>query len=197
MTTTRFLAGISSPGIKFWIVNFAGFLVVLTAVLSLSDAIDAGQAAVEERRDKLLHYQSIARQAEAIGAVAKSTGGAAAADFIPGDGDGLVAANLQARLKDVADETKVSVISIGALPSKDVDGLVLFGAHLEVSGKLEALHTLARRIESETPILLITAVDMRNLPLTSSSATDDRSIIEMRIDVFGATAPRANHTKAE
>ena len=187
--------GFRPPGLKFWAINLAIVAALyLLIVQPLRDAIAAGEDALAERRATLARYEAVVRQARAIDAYAQKVAASnARGEFIAGDNDGIVAANLQARLKSSADGSGVTVRSLQMLPSKEAQGVALVGARLDVSGPLPAVHALARSFESGAPLLLIMEADLRNQSPIWSVAQDPEKAaeIEAQFDVFGAAAPRA------
>jgi general secretion pathway protein M len=185
-------AGFRPAGLKFWAVNAAILAALyLLIVQPLRDAIAAGDGAMEERRMTLARYESVVAQAGAIDAYAKQVAvGNARGEFIPGENEGIVAANLQARLKAAADDAKVAVRSLQMLPSRNVEGAPLLGARLQVTGSLAAVHALARNLEGSAPLLFISDADLRSQTLFWGATSDKDPEIEAQFDVLGAAAPR-------
>jgi hypothetical protein len=180
-------------GVKFLAANLAiAAALILLVVQPIRQAIEAGDDALAERRATLARQESIASQAVAVENFAKQTSDDnARADFVPGENDVLVEANLQARLKAAAEEARVSVRSLQMLPSKNIRGLTLVGARLEVTGPLDAVHALARGLETDTPLLTIVETDLRSQSQFWAATLDRPSDIEGQFDVFGAAAPHA------
>ncbi len=178
------------PGAPFWAVN-ALILAALYFMVAqpLRDAIAAGDDLLSERRATLARYEAVVAQASAIQAYAKQVAaGNAHGEFIPGENDGIVAANLQARLKAAADDAKVAVRSLQMLPSKTIQGASLLGARLEVTGSLAAVHALARNLEGDAPLLFISDADLRSQSMFWGAATDKEPEIEAQFDVLGCRA---------
>jgi hypothetical protein len=193
-TATRLSSpnGFRWPSFQFWAANVlivvAFFMLI---VQPLHDLVAAGDNALAERRAALARYESLAAQAGAIESYAKQVAaGNARGEFIPGENDGIVAANLQARLKAAADDANVAVRSLQMLPSKNIQDATLLGARLEVTGSNAAVHALARNLEGDAPLLLISDVDLRSQIPLWGAATDKEPEIEAHFDVLGAAAPR-------
>lgn len=180
-------------GLKFWAVNLAIVAAfVLLVVQPIHQAIEAGDDALAARRATLARQELIASQAVAVENFANQTSDDnARADFVPGENEVLVEANLQARLKAAAEESRVSVRSLQMLPSKNIRGLTLVGARLEVTGPLDAVHALARGLETDRPLLMILETDLRSQSQFWAATLDRPSDIEGQFDVFGAAAPHA------
>jgi general secretion pathway protein M len=181
------------PSAMFWAVNIALLAAIYLVILQpLRDAVAAGEDALADRRATLARYEAVVGQAAAIDDYAKQVAASnARGEFIPGENDGIVAANLQARLKAAADDAKIAVRSLQMLPSKTSQGVALVGARLEVTGSVAAVHALARSIESGTPLLFVTDADLRSQSLFWGGASDKEAEIEAQFDVFGVAAPRA------
>jgi hypothetical protein len=185
-------SGFRPPSFTFWLVN-AVILVALNFVIvrPIRDAIASGDDALAERRLTLARYESVVAQAGAIEVFAKQVAdGNARGELIPGENDGIIAANLQARLKAAADDAKVTIHSLQMLPSKTVHGATLLGARLEVVGPLAAVHALARNLEGAPPLLVVSDADLRSQILFWGAASDKELEIEAHFDVFGASALR-------
>jgi hypothetical protein len=178
----------------------AGFLAVNAVILlvlyfglvePIRVLLAEGEAGLAERRETLARYQAVTAQATAIADYAKRvTQDNELGEFLAGDNDGLVAANLQARLKAAADEAKVNVRSLQMLPSKTLDSATLTGARLDVTGPLPAIHALARALEGPIPLLLVTDASLRRENSVWGSQ-EEKELIAAQFDVFGAAKPQA------
>lgn len=189
MTLTQRLRG--SPALFLAVNALILFAVDFGLVEPIRAMLADGEAGLAERRETLARYHAVTAQATAIADYAKRVEqDNERGEFLAGDNDGLVAANLQSRLKVAAEEAKVNVRSLQMLPSKNMDGAALTGARLDVSGPLPAIHALARALEGHMPLLLITDATLRReSPAWSLQEEDDQ--IAAQFDVYGATKPRA------
>jgi hypothetical protein len=77
------------------------------------------------------------------------------------------------------------------LPSKNIQGATLLGARLEVTGSNAAVHALARNLEGDAPLLLISDADLHSQIPLWGAATDKEAEIEAHFDVLGAAAPQS------
>lgn len=155
-------------------------------------ALSEGEAGLAERRETLARFRAVTAQARQVADYAKkvetdNTRG----EFLDGDSDGLVAANLQSKLKAAAAEAKVNVRSLQMLPSKNLEGATLTGARLDVTGSLPAINALARSLESAMPLLLIADADLRKEALVWGAPDTGDASLSAQFDVFGAAKPRA------
>jgi hypothetical protein len=146
---------------------------------------------VVDRRATLARYEAVATQEKAVRLYAQQVAESnAQGELLSGATEGVVNANLQALLKAAADRSGATVNSIRMLPSKTVNGAVLVGARLDVSGSIEALHALLRSLENETPLLLVlTASLRRQMPVWGAQAATD-GVLAAQFDVFGGASPK-------
>jgi hypothetical protein len=166
-------------------------LIYFGVIAPIASALADGETALAERRETLARYRAVASQAKLIADYARRVEtDNARGEFLEGDNDGLVAANLQSKLKAAADEAKVNVRSLQMLPSKTQEGSTLTGARLDVAGTLPAIHALARALETAMPVLLITDADLRRESSVWGAPDDSNAQISAQFDVFGAAKPR-------
>lgn len=186
----------SSPGGRR--AAFAGFnlLALLLAWLIFVEPfrrmIADGAEAIAERRQTLARYEAVAGHEAQIQAYAQQVNDInGRGELFDGDSEGVISANLQARLKTIAEQAQVTVRSIQMLPEKSFEGVTLVGARLEVSGPYENIHTLARMLEGAPPLLIITAATMRGQAMLWGAAPPPDEEIEAQFDVFGGAPKKA------
>ncbi|WP_363352179.1 type II secretion system protein GspM [Methylocystis echinoides] len=151
--------------------------------------IATGAEAVAERRQTLARYEAVVAHEEQIQAYARQVSDInGRGELLDGDGDGVIDANLQARLKTLAEASQVTVRSIQVLPPKPFEGVTLVGARLNVSGSYDNIHALARALEGEPPLLLITGASIRNQAMFWGMPRQSEEL-EAQFDVFGG-APK-------
>ncbi|MGB5087288.1 MAG: type II secretion system protein GspM [Methylocystis silviterrae] len=152
-----------------------------------------GAEAVAERRQTLARYEAIVSHEEQIQDYARQVADInASGELIEGDSEGVINANLQARLKSIAETTRVMVKSIQMLPEKEFRGVTLVGARIQASGSYESVHELARAIEGEPPLLIITAAALRILdPLWGGGPNQIEQNIDVEFDVFGGAPQKS------
>lgn len=145
-----------------------------------------GVEGLSERRETLARYEAVVSQENAVQEYAKQIADSnARGELVTGESDGIVNANLQARLKMLAEQARLTVRSIQMLPTKSIRGATLVGARLEVSGALENVHTLTRKLEGETPLLLVTAATMRGQSMPWMIQTQSDQDLEAQFDIYG------------
>ncbi|MGE5387311.1 MAG: type II secretion system protein GspM [Hyphomicrobiales bacterium] len=178
---------------------FAGFNLLALLFLYLIFAepfrrmIADGAAAIAERRQTLARYEAVAAHEAQIQAYAQQVSDInGRGELFDGDSDGVISANLQARLKTLAEQAQVTVRSLQMLPEKSFEGVTLVGARLDVVGPHDNIHNLARALEGEPPLLIITAATMRAQAMLWGAAPQQNDEIEAQFDVFGG-APKKGH----
>jgi general secretion pathway protein M len=145
-----------------------------------------GAETIRERRQTLARYEAVAAHEEQIQGYARQvseTNGRG--ELFDGDSEGVISANLQARLKAIAEGAQVTVRSIQVLPEKSFQGVSLVGARLDVAGLHDHVHALARALEGEPPLLIITAATIRSQAMMWGAPQDSEAEIEAQFDVFG------------
>jgi general secretion pathway protein M len=152
-----------------------------------------GSDAISEKLQTLARYESVASHEEQIQDYARQVADInGRGELFDGDSEGVINANLQARLKTIAEQTGVTVRSIQVLPQKQFHGVSLVGARLDVSGSYENIHELARALEGEPPLLIITAASLRAQAVFWGAPAQTEQDMEAQFDVFGG-APRKGH----
>ncbi len=156
--------------------------------------IAEGAEAVAERRQTLARYEAVVSHEEQIKDYARQVANInASGELIEGDSEGVINANLQARLKSIAEASRVTVKSIQMLPEKEFRGVTLVGARIQATGSYESIHELARAIEGAPPLLIITTAALRILdPFWGGGGNQIEQNIDVEFDVFGG-APLRGH----
>jgi general secretion pathway protein M len=170
------------------------FAVYLIFIEPARRMIAHGAEIIAEKRQTLARYEAVASHEEQIQDYARQiaeTNGRG--ELFDGDSEGVINANLQARLKSVAEQANVTVRSIQILPQKQFRGVSLVGARLDVSGSYDNLHALARALEGEPPLLIITAATLRAQGMIWGAQPQTDQDMEAQFDVFGG-APRKGHS---
>ncbi len=178
-----------------WVFVTANLLAVICLYLGvlapIRGLLDEREYDLAQRRLTLARYNSVSGQEEAVQAFARQVADSnARGELIAGASAGIVDANLQARLKSLSEQVNVTVRSIQKLPPKSLRGVTLVGARLDVSGTIAPLHALARALEGETPLLLVTSATLRgqatfwNIAPAEGAAAAEPDL-EAQFDVYG------------
>jgi type II secretion system (T2SS) protein M len=172
------------------LVLVVGALVVTTVlpltarVAELRDAIEAERvilgrlAAVAARADETAEHERIGRAALESGA------------WLKGDSEALTAAGLQTTLAQLATANRVRFASTRALPPRERDGMQLIGVSVQFKAEVDQVRGFLFRIESHKPFLFVEGLQVRPVSPFSQSAQELNSILDVRLDVFGALPGR-------
>lgn len=187
MNWTRFRQTALGRRAIFINVNIAiALLAYLLLIEPARRLIADGVEMIAQRRVTLARYEAVAAQEAAIADYAQQVAETnARGELIDGESEGIVNANIQARLKALAEASKVTVRSIQMLPPRPFQGATLVGARLDVSGPYAAVHALARALEGEPPLLIIATASLRGQLAMWGAPTETEQDIEAQFDVFG------------
>jgi general secretion pathway protein M len=160
-------------------------------VRPIVDNYGATRASIEQLQDTLMRYQRAARdlaprQAELAALKQRQS---AQDGFLQGANDTLVAAQIQNRIKALADATKGELRSTQVLPSQDEGKLRRITVRGQMSTTLPGALRVFHGLESVSPLLFIDNVDMRARPaqLRDRSAAVNTDVIDLQFDVYGYT----------
>jgi general secretion pathway protein M len=161
----------------------------LLAVEPVRHILAVNAESLSERSATLARYEAVVAQEAAVQEYAKQIAdGNARGELIAGESNGIVNANLQARLKNLAQQSKVTVRSIQMLPAKTVNGATLVGARIEVAGGLATVHALARALEGEPPLLFVMAATLRSQSTPWALPTQNDQDLEAQFDVYAGAS---------
>jgi general secretion pathway protein M len=174
--------------IFFGVNALIALVVYLLAIEPLRAFLGDRADAIAERRGTLAGYEAIASQEATVKDYARQVEESnARGELLTGESEGVVNANLQARLKALAEEAGATVMSLQALPAKVLNGETLVGARLDVTGPLPALHKLAKSLEGDPPLLLVLTAAVRKTAIWSEQTAAEQTL-EAQFDVFGGAS---------
>ena len=169
-------------GVNIGVLAVIFLLSIQPIALFFSDQADR----LSQARATLSKYRTIADREELVRAAATRAGDATtSAAFVQGASDGAASANLQARLKAIADQAGARVQSVRALEPANEGHLRYLKAHLELAGSVAAIYATLRAIEGREPYLFVGQALLR-MPVAAPgiSPTQEPSI-EAQLDVYG------------
>ena len=160
-------------------------------VRPIVDNYGTTRTSIDQLQDTLMRYQRAARdlaprQAELAALKQRQS---AQDGFLQGANDTLVAAQIQNRIKALADATKGELRSTQVLPSQDEGKLRRITVRGQMSTTLSGALRVFHGLESVSPLLFIDNVDMRARPaqLRDRSAAVNTDVIDLQFDVYGYT----------
>ena len=108
-------------------------------------------------------------------------------EFLAGKTDGIIAAQLQARLKGMVQTAGARLRSIRNLQPKTVAQTKHIGSHIEFSGPIAAVHRALHAIESAKPYRFVTGGTIRLAPPMGGAGAPQAPLIEAQLDIVGVT----------
>lgn len=168
--------------------NLGLVAVALSLLAPVYDLLTDRDSLIRQRSETLARFQAIAaREAEVQAAAARPEGQQDRGEFLSGPNDSVIGADLQTRLKAIAERSGVRIRTIQGQPTKPVGPLRYIGAQLTINGNLQRIQSAVYEIETSKPYLFVTNASLK---LASSSALPgaaaEEPVIEARLDVFGA-----------
>lgn len=168
-------------------------ILYLALIAPLRQFLNDRAESLTERRATLARYEGIVARESAVQEYARLVEESnARGELLDGASEGVVNANLQARLKSVAENAGVTVRSMQVLPARTLRGVTLVGARLDVSGAIEPVHSLVRALEGDSPLLLVMAASLHGQTMAwgfLQGQAPDQSI-EAQFDVYGGAPSR-------
>lgn len=152
--------------------------------------LDRTRAAIDLSREQLVRYRQMAYglvelQAQLDEARRRERNGVG---LLEGSNEALVGAELQARIKALAERNGAELRSVQILPPRDDEKLRKITVRTQLSLAGDSLPGLLAAIEASTPFLFIEALDIRARPTRAqaAAAAGEGGIgLEARIDASG------------
>jgi general secretion pathway protein M len=155
------------------------------------DNYAASRTSIDQLQDALARYQRAARdlgprQAELAALKQRQS---SQDGFLQGTNDTLVAAQLQNKIKGLADAAKGELRSTQVLPAQDEGKLRRITVRGQMTASLTGIVRVFHGLEAGSPMLFIDNLDLRARPtqLRDRGATANTDVIDVQFDVFGYT----------
>jgi general secretion pathway protein M len=160
-------------------------------VLPYQRYVWARQQEIERKRDTLQRFEAVAAQDGAVQEFLRRVEERNSSGvLLPGQNENVASAELQSRLKALAEAQGVVVRSIRALPSKPSYAAQLIGVRLECAGTIEAIRTIVHQIESGPVLLVISETGLRSQIVPRAAMPVVAPTIDAQLDVFGGFIAR-------
>lgn len=171
--------------------NFAAALAVGGFLVMPVQAFFAERdARIASQRTLLARFAAIAGQQMRVEAAAREADAQVeAGEFLVGTNEGVIIADLQTRLKGVAEAAGARLRSVQSLPAKTRDEVRYVGARLDLNGPLAAIQRTVHAVEAGMPYLFVDAAVVRVAPAPNAqgpNATAQEPVIDAQLDIFGA-----------
>jgi hypothetical protein len=169
-------------GVNIGVLTIIFLLFIQPIALFFSDQADR----LIQARATLSKYRTIADREEYVRAAAtRASDATGSAAFVQGASDGAASANLQARLKAIADQAGARVQSVRALEPANEGRLRYLKAHLELVGSVAAVYATLRAIEGREPYLFVGQALLRMPVAAPGTLPTQEPSIEAQLDVYG------------
>ena len=144
------------------------------------------ESRIEEQRKVLMRLAAIAVQAASVQSIVSDTkaqmqGG----EFLVGPNENVISADLQTKLKAMAEPGGAKLRAVQALPVKTVDQIRYSGSRIEIFGSLQSIVKAVHAIESSKPYLFITGTALKSPPPPRQGASEE-PVVQAQLDIFGA-----------
>jgi len=178
-------------GIFFVLANLAVCgVIVVGLILPLSAFFAERDAHIADQRQVLARLQAIAAQAQNVNSIAlDTTAQLQGGEYLAGPNENVISADLQNRLKAVAESSGARSRATQALPQKSIDKIKYAGSRIEIFGPLQSIQRTVYAIESAKPYLFITGASIKTASPTSRSSLPgmpEEPTVQAQLDVFGA-----------
>jgi hypothetical protein len=169
----------------------AALAVVAFAVLPVREFFAERDARIASQRTLLSRLSAIAAQQPRVQAAAREADAQVEhGEFLIGTNEGVIVADLQTRLKAMAEAAGARLRSVQSLPPKTHDEVRYVGARLDVYGPVAAIQRTLHAVEAGTPYLFVSAAVIRAAPPINTqglpNAPAQEPVIDAQFDVFGA-----------
>lgn len=172
---------------------FMGFnaLVVLAAfglVAALADHVEGLDDEIAQKQQVLGRLEAIlAREGDVRASSERIKTQLTEGDFLKGANEGVIAAELQIRLKNVAERNGARVLTMQGLTLPADDVLRYIGAKVALVGTHQQLQRAIHEIEADKPYLFIRNASLK--PTTGANGASTEPTLEAHLDVTG-TLPK-------
>jgi general secretion pathway protein M len=147
-------------GTPFIAFNAAAILFVIVMLFApILSHFATRSESIADNAAQLAHFQNVMRAHD------KSAGsvGRSGDPFLADNEERIASADLQAHLKSMGANAGVTVLAIRGLQNARVQPLHMVAVSVELEGPLKAVRDMIFTIESETPLLFVTAASFRSL----------------------------------
>jgi general secretion pathway protein M len=173
-----------------------GLLAATVAVLVLWVALPIAQRfqelaqAIEDQRRQLEQYTAFAGQDASVRTLEqRRQAELALTEFLAGENELVVQANLQTTVTGVAQASGIRIRSARKLPERERAPFKLTGLGVNLTADIENLQRLLHALETARPYLFIEAANIAPLGGANPPA-GTRPLLEVRLDIFAAAHRR-------
>jgi len=167
--------------------NAAGALVVALLILPVCSFFADRNGHIAEQQSALARLQGIIGREALIEEIERETDAQVqAGEFLRGPNEGVISADLQTRLKSIAQSAGAQLRSVQALPPNTREGTRYIGSRMALSGTIQTVHRAIQEVEGGKPYLFVTAAAIKSSPMVNPQAPATEPVIDAELDIFGA-----------
>jgi hypothetical protein len=172
--------------VAFLACNLGGVALITAALAPIYDLLAERDAQIAQKLDNLSRFQSIvALDGDVQAASRQPEEQQDRGEFLSGPNEAIIGADLQTRLKAIAERSGVRIRTIQGQPAKSSGPLRYIGVQLTITGNIQRIRDALYEIESGKPYLFITNASLKLVPFATSS---EEPVIEAGLDVAGASS---------
>jgi len=154
-------------------------------ILPIREFFADRDARIAEQQGQLARLEGVASQEANVRAMARHVDAEMQkGEFLVGASEGLISAELQARLKGFAEQAGAHVRSAQNLPAKTAGQLKYSGIRVEINGNIQALRKAIHGIEGARPYLFITGANMKLALPAGRPNSSEEPALQAQLDVF-------------
>jgi general secretion pathway protein M len=142
---------------------------------------------ISDKRDQLARLKAIAAQGDYVRSLEVGTREQMqAGEFLTGASENVIVADLQTRLKAIAEAAGAPSRAVQSLPVRTTEQIRYIGSRIEIHGPIQAIQRAVHAVESAKPYLFVKAAVIRVAP-SNRPGVSGEPVIQAQLDVFGAT----------
>ena len=139
---------------------------------------------IQDLQHSISRFRAVAdREVGIKDLVAKAKTAPLSGEFWIGESEATTSAGLQARLRDMADASNVRLRSVRGLPASKQHGGSNLIIRIEATGDMSSIKALLSAIETETPFMFVTSLNLRQNILFAPNASQTEPSLDIQIDV--------------
>jgi hypothetical protein len=138
-------------------------------------------------RDEIAAAREFVAQRERMQAAATGTPSQDARDaLLNGDSSGIIAADLQRRMAELARQNGMALRSMQVLPAKREGDLTAIGLEVSLHGEITGLRTLLYAVETGAPVLFVEALSVKSAAGPEATARPVALDVTLKVRGYGA-----------